>query len=203
MRCSQPAPGCAVRGRLASKVRPQNEAFGANHSDEPTASGLRPPPAAHPDRQALRVKPQSMPSPFWSRWLLMVTIGVMVFGLVPVLAPGLTRESFSWLVYADVARTAGFGSEAVEYIALVHAVLGAVMFGWGLALLLVVRGLFARGAREGWQIIAVSVAAWFIPDTAFSLWSGFWQNALLNLVFMLLFSAPLAATYRGFHEARA
>jgi len=144
-----------------------------------------------------------MPSPIWSRWLLLVTVGVMVFGLVLVLAPGFTREGFSLLVYADVKRIAAFGSDAVEYIALVHAVLGAVMFGWGLALLLVVRGLFARGARQGWQIIAVSVAAWFVPDTAFSLWSGFWQNALLNLVFIVLFAAPLAATYRGFHEAGA
>ena len=25
-----------------------------------------------------------------------------------------------------------------------------------------------------------TVAAWFIPDTTFSLWSGFWQNAVLN-----------------------
>jgi len=132
----------------------------------------------------------------------MVTIGVMVFGLLLVVAPRFARESFSLLVYGDTKKIAAFGSEAVEYIALVHAVLGAVMFGWGLALLLVVRGLFARGAREGWQIIAVSAAAWFLPDTTFSLWSGFWQNAVLNLVFIVLFAAPLAATYRSFHGAR-
>jgi len=143
------------------------------------------------------------PPSFWSRWLLAVTIGVMVFGLTLVLAPGLAREGFSFLVYANTERIAAFGDDAVEYVALVHAVLGAVMFGWGAALLLVARGLFARGVREGWQIVAVSVVAWFIPDTAFSLWSGFWQNAVLNLVFIALFAAPLSATYRVFHEARA
>jgi hypothetical protein len=76
------------------------------------------------------------------------------------------------------------------------------MFGWGLALLLVVRGPFARGAREGWLIVAVSVAAWFVPDTAFSMWAGFWQNAVLNVVFLALFAAPLAATYGAFHQVR-
>ena len=106
------------------------------------------------------------------------------------------------LVYSDADRIAAFGPEAVAYIALVHAVLGAVMFGWGVALLLIVRGLFARGAIEGWQIVAVSVAAWFVPDTAFSLWSGFWQNALLNVVFIILFAVPLAATYRAFHDQK-
>lgn len=142
------------------------------------------------------------PSRFWVQWLIAVTFGVMAFGLILVLAPGSTRQGFSMLVYSDADRIAAFGPEAVAYIALVHAVLGAVMFGWGVALLLIVRGLFARGAIEGWQIVAVSVAAWFVPDTAFSLWSGFWQNALLNVVFIILFAVPLAATYRAFHDQK-
>lgn len=153
--------------------------------------------------EALDMGASEIPSTFWLRWLLAVTLGVMVFGLVLVLAPSLTRQGFSLLVYADTERIATFGADAVAYIALVHAVLGGVMFGWGVALLFVVRGLFARGASEGWQIVAVSVAAWFVPDTAFSLWSGFWQNALLNATFIILFAVPLAATYRVFHEKRA
>ncbi len=144
-----------------------------------------------------------IPSKFWLRWLLAVTLGVIIFGLFLVLAPSLTRQIFSLLVYGDTERITTFGVDAVAYISLVHAVLGSVMFGWGIALLFIVRGLFARGAIEGWQIVAVSVAAWFVPDTAFSLWSGFWQNALLNATFIILFAVPLAATYRIFHERRA
>jgi len=147
------------------------------------------------------VSTPNIPSAFWVRWLVVVTLGVMVFGLMLVLAPGLAREGFSLLVYGDGQQIATFGARAAEYIGLVHAVLGAVMFGWGIALLVVVRGLFARGAREGWQIVTVSVAAWFVPDTTFSLWSGFWQNAVLNLVFIVLFAIPLAATYRVFHRS--
>lgn len=147
------------------------------------------------------VNTPKIPSAFWVRWLVVVTLGVMVFGLLLVVAPGLAREGFSLLIYGDGQQIATFGSRATQYIGLVHAVLGAVMFGWGVALLLVVRGLFARGTREGWQIVAVSVAAWFVPDTTFSLWSGFWQNAVLNLVFITLFAIPLAATYQGFHRS--
>lgn len=69
------------------------------------------------------------------------------------------------------------------------------MVGWGTALILVVQGPFAAGTALGWRVIAVSVAAWFVPDTAYSLWPGFWQNAVLNLVFLLLFAVRLAATY--------
>ena len=148
-----------------------------------------------------QVNTPEIPSAFWVRWLVVVTLGVMVFGLALVVAPGLAREGFSLLVYGDRQQIATFGTMAAQYIGLVHAVLGAVMFGWGIALLLVVRGPFARGAREGWQIVAVSVAAWFIPDTAFSFWSGFWQNAVLNLVFIFLFAIPLAATYQDFRHS--
>ncbi|RZU02138.1 hypothetical protein [Rivibacter subsaxonicus] len=143
----------------------------------------------------------STPSLFWIRWLQLASIGVMLFGLAMVLAPLLTQQGFSLLIYGSSGRIAGFGAEAAAYIALVHAVLGAVMFGWGALMLLVVRGPFGRGEKDGWQMLAVSVAAWFVPDTTFSLWSGFWQNAVLNLGFALLFAAPLAATWRGFHGA--
>ena len=123
----------------------------------------------------------------------------MLFGLVLVIAPAIARQGFSLLVYADPDRITSFGQEAARYIALVHAVLGAVMFGWGVALTIVVRTLFAAGYRAGWNIFAVSVVAWFLPDTAYSLASGYWQNAVLNFVFLLLFAAPLLATRKHFY----
>ncbi len=135
---------------------------------------------------------------FWTGWLTVVNLAVMVFGLSLVLSPALAQLGFSLLVYGDTMRTAEFGPEAVKYMSLAHAVLGAVMFGWGTALLLVARGPFARGAMEGWNITAVSILVWFIPDTSFSLLSGFWQNAVLNLVFAALYLLPLTATYRVF-----
>ena len=138
----------------------------------------------------------------WWRWLVAASVGLMAFGLVLVLAPGLTRQGFSLLIYASPAGIDAFGPAPVAYITLLHAVLGAVMFGWGMLLLWVVLGPFRRGAAESWPMLAVSLAAWFVPDTAFSLLSGFWQNAALNLGFVALFAVPLAATYRVFHPTR-
>lgn len=139
--------------------------------------------------------PMRKPSLLWVDWLLVVSVGVVLFGLVPVVAPELARQGFSLLAFADSQRLGAFGESAVHYISLAHAVLGGVMVGWGAAIFLVVRGPFAAGAAIGWRIIAISVATWFVPDTAYSLWSGFWQNAVLNLVLFVLFAVPLAATY--------
>lgn len=134
------------------------------------------------------------PSRFWINWLLAVTAGVIAFGLVLVLAPSLTRQGFSLLVYVSADQIGAFGDEPARYIGLAHAVIGSLMVGWGTALFYVTTTLLARGSRMAWNLIAVSVCAWYVPDTGYSLLSGYWQNAVLNTVFFALFALPLWAT---------
>lgn len=142
------------------------------------------------------------PSRFWTNWLLAVAAGVVAFGMLLVVAPSHARQGFSLLVYASPDRIDAFGQEPVGYISLAHAVMGGVMAGWGVALFYVVRTLFAKGSRVAWNLVALSVGAWFVPDTAYSLLSGYWQNALLNTVFLALFALPLWAT-RGMQRNAA
>ena len=99
----------------------------------------------------------SSPPLFWTNWLLVTSAGVMVFGLTLVFAPALARQGFSLLAYSDQDRIASFGQEAARYISLAHAVLGGVMFGWGVALAAAVHSVFATGHRAGWNIVALSV----------------------------------------------
>jgi hypothetical protein len=136
-------------------------------------------------------------SSLWITWLLAVEAGVVVFGLLLVVAPSLARQGFSLLVYATPERIDAFGQEPVRYISLAHAVIGGVMVGWGAALFYITRTLLARGSRVAWNLIALSVGAWFIPDTSYSLLSGYWQNAVLNMAFLALFALPLWATRAG------
>jgi len=66
----------------------------------------------------------------WFNWLLLIVLGVMVFGISMILAPGLIRQAFSFLLFADTgAIDSGFGAPAVAYVTLIHGVLGGVMFG--------------------------------------------------------------------------
>lgn len=141
----------------------------------------------------------SRPSAFWVNWLTVVTLGVMVFSLLMVLAPAMTTRGFSLVLYGHENFLSGFGTEVGRYLSFVHAVLGAVMFGWAVALLFIIRVLFTRGMKEAWSILVLSLLTWFIPDTGFSIWSGYWENAFMNLGFALLYAIPLVATYRVFH----
>jgi hypothetical protein len=137
---------------------------------------------------------------FWTEWLTVTSAGVVLFGLVLVAAPSLARQGFSLLVYANPDAINAFGSEPIRYVSLAHAVIGGVMIGWGAALVYVTRALFSTGNPIGWRLIAISVAAWFVPDTSYSLLSGYWQNAALNVAFLLLFAIPLWATRSHFQK---
>lgn len=140
------------------------------------------------------MKGNILPPKLWTNWLLAVAAGWIAFGLALVLAPALARQGFSLLVYAVSTHIDAFGSEQVRYISLAHAVIGGVMVGWGAAIFYVTRSLLAKGQPEGWYVLALSVAAWYVPDTAYSIISGFWQNAVLNTAFLVLFAIPLWAT---------
>lgn len=136
---------------------------------------------------------------FWYRWLFVVILIVMLFGASMVATPDVIRQFFGLLIYsAPGAIEAGFGVEANAYITLVHGVLGTVMLAWGVAMMIALTGPFARGQREGWVLIAVPLMVWYLVDTGFSLYIGFWRNAVLNTVLAILFGVPLVATRRYF-----
>jgi len=136
----------------------------------------------------------------WRCWLIVVTLGVAAFGLFLVVAPNLGRQLFGLLIYGSRSGIDELGTSATPYITMVHGVLGAVMFGWAIALLFIAVKPFGRGSWDAWLTLSVSLAAWFVPDTVFSIWTGFWPNAVLNLVLVILFAIPLAATFRSFKK---
>jgi len=138
---------------------------------------------------------------FWWRWLIASASGVLLFGLRLVLLPTPMQQLFNLFYFSSSQANLSFGPGAVSYIQFICAVLGSVMIGWSVSLLFVLFGSFRRGLREGWKLIVVSVAAWFLPDTAFSLLSGFWQNAVLNLAIAVLFAIPLGFTFKYFHSS--
>jgi len=136
---------------------------------------------------------------FWWRWLVSVTAGLLLFGAAMVLLPVPMQRLFNALYFGSPEGNPAFGP-ATGYLRFAFAVLGAVIMGWAACFLVILRGPFRRGSRDAWLAFALALAVWFVPDTAFSLWSGFWQNAVLNAGFALLFAIPLAATYRELRD---
>lgn len=140
---------------------------------------------------------------FWTWWLTAVAAGALAFGLSVVVFPQSMARLFGGLYLSDPGGIARFGPEASAYVAFVTAVMGAVMAGWATALLCLLALRFRPGNPDAWWLITLSVIAWFIPDTAFSLKAGFWQNIVLNVVALVLLAVPLAATFGASRTRRA
>ena len=130
---------------------------------------------------------------FWWRWLSAVSVLVLVFGAALILAPGLMQRLFNLLFFGSAAGKSAF-LPAASYLRFAFATLGAVMFGWAACMLVVLT--LRRGTRDAWLAVTVSLGAWFLPDTIYSLASGFWQNAILNTLIAILFAVPLVAIHR-------
>jgi hypothetical protein len=125
--------------------------------------------------------------------LLLAAAVVLLFGLSLVLLPEPMQAFFNLVMFGTTWYPPAFGTGAIPYITFLSGILGAVMAGWGVLLLYAVIGPLRHNPREGWTMIAVSLAAWFAVDTTFSLATGFWRNAVLNLGFAGLFGVPLLA----------
>lgn len=137
---------------------------------------------------------------FWWRWLVAADIIVIVFGVAQSLLPNLVRQGFSLMVFGSADYMETFPPDAIRYITLAHAIMGAVMIGWGVSIMYTLFTHFRNGEWTGWVSIAVAMTLWFIPDTIMSIATGFWQNAVLNVGFILMFAIPLSATYKTFKK---
>lgn len=136
---------------------------------------------------------------FWTHWLSYTTAFTVLFGLVMVLAPDFTSQAFGLMMFQDMETFSTLPADSAAYIQLAHAVMGSVLVGWGVLMFLLVRILMAESPQRVVCLLAASILLWYLPDTAFSLVSGFWQNALLNTGFVILYAVPLCAIWKKTH----
>jgi hypothetical protein len=124
-------------------------------------------------------------------WLQVVLAGVFFYSLFLVLAGRTAGSLFTWF---------GFGpdesigtSEVRDYLRLPFMVLGAVMAGWSLLMMQIVRGPLREGSRWAWLMLVQSLALWFLLDTGMSLVLRYPTHALFNVPFIVAIGIPLVS----------
>jgi hypothetical protein len=122
-------------------------------------------------------------------WLQVVLSGVCIYSLILVLAGRTAGTLFAWF---------GFGpdesidtSAVRDYLRLPFMVLGAVMAGWSLLMMQIVRGPLREGSRWAWVMLVQSLVLWFLLDTGMSLVLGYPTHALFNVPFAVALGIPL------------
>lgn len=133
------------------------------------------------------------------RWdvVLCVVLGAVAAYALALVVTGLT-------VADEVFDRLGFGpddggivsSAGRDHLRLVYGVLGAVIFGWVVALAALVVGPLGRREAWAWWAIVGAVTSWFVLDTGLSLVLGFAGHAAFNVVFAVALALPLWAIRR-------
>ncbi len=125
----------------------------------------------------------------WIRWLEVVLGVILAYSLLLVVAGSVAGSLFSALGFGppDTIET----DEVRSYLRLPYMVLGAVLAGWALTMLQLVRGPMREGATWAVPLIGRSFALWFVLDTGMSLVLGYPTHAMFNLSFGLALSIPL------------
>jgi hypothetical protein len=126
---------------------------------------------------------------FMLKWLQLVLGAVFIYSLLLVFTGSVAGSLFSWF---------GFGpdeaidtSEVKDYLLLPYMVLGAVMAGWVVLMLLIVRGPLKDGSPWARKFLFQSLSLWFILDTSMSLVLGYPTHALFNVPFAIALGIPL------------
>lgn len=131
-----------------------------------------------------------MPSrKFWITWLQVVLVLLFLYAMVLVLAGRLAGSLFDAFGFGlpDAADT----EEAREYLKLPFMVLGAVMAGWSILMLQLVRGPLRDGVPWAWLFLVRSLVTWFVLDTGMSFVLGHPTHALFNVPFAVALGIPL------------
>lgn len=74
---------------------------------------------------------------------------------------------------------------------LLSGILGGVLVGWGLTYWILIDRLLPKDPDLVKAMIIVPIVAWFLVDSAGSIASGGWLNAVLNLGFLAAFLVPI------------
>ena len=127
----------------------------------------------------------------WITWLQVVLAALLAYALVLVFAGSVAAQLFSALGFGPPES---IDSTAVRnYLKLPFMVLGAVLAGWAVMMMHIVRGPLRDGSPWARAILIRSVAVWFILDTGMSLVLGFPTHAVFNLIFLAALGIPVLA----------
>ena len=128
-------------------------------------------------------------------WLVAVLLLVLCYSLLLVIAGATAGSLFSWFGFGPAKA---IDTPAVrEYLRLPYMVLGAVMAGWSLLMIQIVRGPLREESTWAWTFLVRSLSLWFVLDTGMSLVLGYPAHAVFNIPFAVALGVPLALLRPG------
>jgi hypothetical protein len=133
-------------------------------------------------------------SGFWRGWLNVWSVVVVIFGLV-LTGGGLeATDGVAQMLFGVMGPLGGF--EWTPHLRFATALMGAVTMGWGLTFFAAFGAAHRLGDQAGsvWGMLTVAAVVWFVVDSALSVATGFWHNAVSNTGLMVGYLVPVLAS---------
>ncbi|MBN1524261.1 MAG: hypothetical protein JW904_07265 [Spirochaetales bacterium] len=136
---------------------------------------------------------------FFSNWLVITSIIIMVMGLymalcntTPLFAPmnAITDPVF-WPNGIQDSGTISFKS-------MIFSLAGAMLTVWGIYLFFISHFAFRKGEQWAWVSILTATVVWFAIDETFSVYYLIYGNAIGNIPLFLMLIIPLTFTWGEF-----
>jgi hypothetical protein len=139
----------------------------------------------------------------WHRLLLGASVAFAAFGVLVAAFPFAHLFAMRNAAIADAFFGGTWSVQTEAYHAFASGPLGGTIAGFYILQAFVVAVPFKRGERWAWHAIAWATVLWFTVDSAVSLWHQAGFNVyMVNLVPIVVFGVPLAATYPAFFKHR-
>ncbi len=126
---------------------------------------------------------------FIIRWLQIAISLLLIYSLTLVFSGSTAAELFSLLGFGP--SETNLTEEFQEYLLLPYMVLGAVMAGWTILMLQIVRGPLKDGSSWARTSMIRSLTLWFALDTGMSIVLEHPTHAIFNVPFFLALGVPL------------
>ena len=130
-------------------------------------------------------------SHFWRTWMTGGCWAVGLFGVILAASAFEATAGPTRLLFGLLNDRVPLDPDAHLRFSL--AVLGAVSVGWSMTLAAAIKAAHLLGdqARPVWVLVTLSLAAWYVIDTALSVATGFGLNAIPNTIFLVVFLLPI------------
>jgi hypothetical protein len=129
---------------------------------------------------------------FWQNWLGAWAFLVTIFGLVLAAGAFAATDGLTAALFALFGKPLPADIDSHHRFAI--GLMGAVTMGWGLTFWAAFKALFALDTATAapiWRFIVFASLAWYVIDSAISVATGFWMNAVSNTLLTVMLMIPI------------
>ncbi len=133
-----------------------------------------------------------MTTKFHKGWLKVTAIAIITYAIFFFLGTiSNTEASIEFILDFSSWPLDGKQNYDAPTTVFLSALLGGILLGWGILIWLLSSRIYDKAPEEIRKIVLISLLSWFVIDSLGSIFSGNLNNAIANILLLLVLVGPL------------